>query len=99
MGVLSLARGTYPSLGGIYLGQGGTLLGWRYVLCLEYPSLAGELPTFARGYLPWLVRYLPWPGGTYPQVVKKMSNVKKSNTWTMEEVPKKINSHNEVHTY
>ena len=33
------------------------------------------------------------------QVVKKMSNVKKSNTWTMEEVHKKINSHNEVHTY
>ena len=25
------------------------------------------------------------------QVVKKMSNVKKSNTWTMEEVQKKIN--------
>ena len=25
------------------------------------------------------------------QVVKKMSNVKKSNTWTMEEVHKKIN--------
>ena len=33
------------------------------------------------------------------QVVKKMSNVKKSNTWTMEEVHKKINWHNEVHTY
>ena len=35
------------------------------------------------------------------QVVKKMSNVKKSNTWTMEEVhkKKKKNSHNEVHTY
>ena len=33
------------------------------------------------------------------QVVKKISNVKKSNTWTMEEVHKKINSHNEVHTY
>ena len=34
------------------------------------------------------------------QVVKKMSNVKKSNTQTMEEVhKKKINSHNEVHTY
>ena len=33
------------------------------------------------------------------QVVKKMSNVKKSNTWTMEEVHKKINSHNVVHTY
>ena len=34
------------------------------------------------------------------QVVKKMSNVKKSNTWTMEVVHKKIiNWHNEVHTY
>ena len=33
------------------------------------------------------------------QVVKKMSNVKKSNTWTMEEVHKIINWHNEVHTY
>ena len=33
------------------------------------------------------------------QVVKKMSNLKKSNTWTMEEVHKKINSHNAVHTY
>ena len=33
------------------------------------------------------------------QVVKKMSNVKKSNTCTMEEVHKKINWHNEVHTY
>ena len=37
------------------------------------------------------------------QVVKKMSScqkdVKKSNTWTMEEVHKKINWHNEVHTY
>ena len=33
------------------------------------------------------------------QVVKKMSNVKKSNTWTMEEVHKKINWHNEVHRY
>ena len=33
------------------------------------------------------------------QNVKKMSNVKKSNTETMEEVHKKINSHNEVHTY
>ena len=33
------------------------------------------------------------------QVVKKMSNVKKSNTWTMEEVHKRINWHNEVHTY
>ena len=33
------------------------------------------------------------------QAVKKMSNVKKSNTWTMEEVHKKINKHNEVHTY
>ena len=33
------------------------------------------------------------------QNVKKMSNVKKSNTQTMEEVHKKINSHNEVHTY
>ena len=28
-----------------------------------------------------------------------MSNVKKSNTQAMEEVHKKINSHNEVHTY
>ena len=28
-----------------------------------------------------------------------MSNVKKSNIWTMEEVHKKINWHNEVHTY
>ena len=28
-----------------------------------------------------------------------MSNVKKSNTWTMEEVHKIINWHNEVHTY
>ena len=27
--------------------------------------------------------------GTSEQVVKKMSNVKKSNTWTMEEVRKK----------
>ena len=33
------------------------------------------------------------------QHVKKMSNVKKSNTQTMEEVHKKINSHNEVNTY
>ena len=33
------------------------------------------------------------------QIVKKMSNVKKSNTQTMEEVHKKINWHNEVHTY
>ena len=33
------------------------------------------------------------------QIVKKMSNVKKSNTSTMEEVCKKINWHNEVHTY
>ena len=37
------------------------------------------------------------------QIVKKMSNcqndVKKSNTWTMEEVHKKINCHNKVHTY
>ena len=33
------------------------------------------------------------------QVVKKMSNIKKSNTWTMEEVHKKINWHNEVHRY
>ena len=32
------------------------------------------------------------------KVVKKMSNLKKSNTWTMEEVHKKMNSH-EVHTY
>ena len=32
------------------------------------------------------------------KVVKKMSNVKKSNTWTMEEVHKKMNSH-EVHIY
>ena len=33
------------------------------------------------------------------QVVKKISNVKKSNNWTMEEVHKKINWHNEVHRY
>ena len=33
------------------------------------------------------------------QVVKKMSNVKESSTWTMEEVHKKKNWHNEVHTY
>ena len=33
------------------------------------------------------------------QVVKKMSNVKKSNIWTMEEVHKKINWHNKVHIY
>ena len=35
------------------------------------------------------------------QNVKKMSNVKKSNTQTMEEVhkKKKKNSHNEVHIY
>ena len=33
------------------------------------------------------------------QVVKKMSNVKKSNTWTMEEVHKKIIWHNDTHTY
>ena len=33
------------------------------------------------------------------QNVKKMSNVKKWNTQTMEEVDKKINSYNEVHTY
>ena len=33
------------------------------------------------------------------QVVKKMSNVKTSNTWTMEEVHKKINWHNEAHPY
>ena len=33
-------------------------------------------------------------------MAKKMSNVKKSNTWTMEEVHKEIiNWHNEVHTY
>ena len=30
------------------------------------------------------------------QVVKKMSNVKKSNMWTMEEVHKKVNYYNEV---
>ena len=33
------------------------------------------------------------------QVVKKMSNVKKSNTWTIYKVHKKINWHNEVHRY
>ena len=52
--------------GGTYLGQGGTLLGWRYLTLLGVPTLARGLPTFMRGYLPWLQRYLPWPGGTYP---------------------------------
>ena len=33
------------------------------------------------------------------QVVKKMSNVKKLNMWTMREVHKKVNWHNEVCTY
>ena len=32
---------------------------------LGVPTLVRELPTFARGYLPSLGRYLPWPGGTY----------------------------------
>ena len=52
--------------GGTYLGQGGTLLGWRYLTLLGVPTLSRGLPTFMRGYLPWLERYLPWPGGTYP---------------------------------
>ena len=33
------------------------------------------------------------------QNVKKVSNIKKSNTQTMEEVHKKINSQNDVNTY
>ena len=30
--------------------------------------MARGLPTFVRVYLPWLGRYLPWPGGTYPDL-------------------------------
>ena len=71
-GVLSLGEGTYPGWGYVpwperYLtwlgvltfawstssGKGATYL-WKGV-----PTLAGEVPTLARGYVPWLGDYLP----------------------------------------
>ena len=79
--VPTLAGGTFPGFGGL---TGGS------------PFSSLRVPILARGTYPDLGTYLSW--GTYPwllsnvklskrcQVVKKLSNVKKSNIWTMEEV-------------
>ena len=60
MGVLSLAGGTYPSLGVPNLAREVPYLAGGTYLCLEYlplqgvPTLTGEVPTLTRRYLLWL---------------------------------------------
>ena len=89
--VLTLTGGTYLWLGeGIYLGQGDvpSLVIWENIslregvmVLKEYFSLGGCVgPVKCQKNVKLLKRC---------QVVKKMSNVKKSNIWTMQEVHKK----------
>ena len=99
MGVLSLARGTYPSLGGIYLCQGGTLLGWRYIPLLRVPTLARGIPAFARG-VPTLAGEVPTLARGYlPSSCQKDVKCQKVKHTDYGEGSQKTNSHNEVHTY
>ena len=63
-GVLSLAEGTLPGWGVHTLAREVPYLAG--VLTFAWSTSSGKgLPTFVRGYLPWLGRYLPWPGDTY----------------------------------
>ena len=54
---------------------------------LDYPYYP-HYPYAPSPLFPWLMGHIG-DGAAKCQVVKKMSNVKKSNTWTMEEVHKK----------
>ena len=72
---------------------------------VDLEGLYASLPTCPSPLFTWVMGHIGDGAAIYQndkwwKVVKKMSNVKKSNTWAVEEVhKKKINWHNEVHRY